>query len=670
MPPRRGGGDDVELGLHDRLIAFLQQDRGDDGGFRRGRSGGGPQQRRGPPSRGARPGDAAAAARQPRPGDWQCKCGFQPNFAHRRNCFSCGKPRAEQTAAGGGRRAAALTGPIGADGLRPQLAWGTAKAPSLAVSGSSAAAAAAAAAPSFRVPGASVAARAGAAAAAGGKRAAGTTTGGAPSASAAGGTAPAAATGATRAKLASSADGDLDTDDDGYQTVMRRAKGRKRGDGGAMLGGTSGGGEDDATMADTSGDHDEAAQDGGGVDAGGEGDEDDATAETPAPNELRRRWQDEIAIVKRLGQQGLPAEHPAMAAACQARDDAEQAWRAAKDPTPLAVRLSRAQAKVDRAIALQAETRAAINELEKGFKSQLAVLEDKLAEDRERVRLRRQQLQQVQAEAGAGGGDDGARAAGRDAARKVHGTLCNELAPALAALVEQVNSDTPAWQMLNGMLAQLASSQQLLREAFEPRQAAEAQEFDIGDDGMHGQDADESASAWSESHDLRPQGDAQGSGDNGWGTWSYPWHETSGDHCMDVEGWWSDSQWKAPTKWMSCGHGKWARTSWADSWEEEHMQDEADGARGAAKFRRQHEPHPTPVAGGAEGTTASGATAEGESEAAAAALRLQQYNARVSSIVEQAISMGIQPLTDEGEELQTLDPRELDAWVAARISGK
>jgi hypothetical protein len=110
------------------------------------------------------------------------------------------------------------------------------------------------------------------------------------------------------------------------------------------------------------------------------GDEDDTDAEEdeggPTPIELRRRWQREIGVVKSLARQ-LHAEHPALRAAAEARDAAEAAWRSAKDPTPLALRLSRAQAKLDRAIELQGETHAALCELERDFETKRDVLRKK-----------------------------------------------------------------------------------------------------------------------------------------------------------------------------------------------------------------------------------------------------------------------------------------------------
>ncbi len=664
MPQRRAGGGDRDASFRDRLFAFLDSERRGDGGGDRGRAGRGGSRGRDPPARGASGRSTAAEARQPRQGDWRCGCGFFPNFAHRRACFSCGKQRGNLADGAATRGSGSLLGPVGAGGLRPQLSWGTARA---------AATAGKDVAPSFRVPGASLAARANAAQPAGQRRA--------PALAAAASKCSADGR-ATERGSATTVAGAADTDDDGFQTVLPRGRSRKRAaDGGGDVGG--------ATDVDDADDVDAMGEDGGGTSRGaaadgaegadgeGDGDLDDA----PTPAQLRRRWQEEIAVVKRLGQQGLPADHPAFEAACQARDSAERAWREAKDPTPLAVRLSRAQSKVDRAIALQADTRAAIQKLEAEYKAQLAILEQKMAEDLDRVRLRRRQLEEVQAEAGAGvGGGGGVHRAGVDAARKVHSAMCNEMAPAVAALVEQVDSDSPAWQVLNGLLCQLAASQHELQRAFEPsatdgqQQRGQQQQhqrqqpytFDIGDGGQpHDERADGESSEWSESHDLRGQV-GTGANDDGWGPWHYPTRDDAHDQPMGSGEWWDEPHWRTRTRWQPSGYGQWTRSSWADSWEEEN-QGGGDADQGAAKHRRTQGPAPAPANGDAEPAVASGAATSGESEAAAAAARLRQYNQRVEAIVSRAIELGIQPLTDEGEELQVLTPGQLDEWVAAKM---
>ncbi len=642
MGQRRGGGNGdgdftLRRGLEELLAKFAHAEAGGGRGgggregsrgrdaSRRGASGAGAAAGGGGgggSGRGGSRGASAASARPPQPGDWTCRCGFQPNFARRRTCYSCGKPR---PAVGGQAKggAGSLSGPIGADGLRPLLGGrGGTPAGGTAVAQRP---------PSFRVPGVSVAARAQAATAA---------------------TATPAPAAASRDTVAAAADGlgeatgvrtrrGVEVDEDGFQTVQRRW----RPNGAAAADGAGGGGGGGESCTGTFVAH----GDGAGADAAeAEVVEDEAA---PDPSDLRRAWQTEIALVKGLARQGLQPEHPAMRAAVQARDEAEDRWRAAKDPTPISLRLSRAQAKVDAAVNRQAEARAALLDLEKEFADRKKELVAKLEEARDRVRERRQQLEAVQVEAGADAPQR--RPDNGGAIRQVHGALANEVAPTIAALVEHLDTGSQAWSALNGVLSTLATSQQLLQGAIGPAQTA--QSFDIGDcnDDAGGEDGAMSqcgSAEWSESHELAEDGIGGGGyegGQGGWGSRSVRQNDPAGDQNMGSGSWWDGPGWQATARWMEDGHGKWSKASWADSWEDEYAAGDQGGP--AAKHRRQDE---------------HVATAQGPADhAAAAAQAKQQHDARVAAIVQHAIDAGVQPLTAMGEELHLLDPHQLDAWV-------
>ncbi len=398
----------------------------------------------------------------------------------------------------------------------------------------------------------------------------------------------------------------------------------------------------------------------------------------PTPNTLHRVWQDEIAVVRRLRKQGIAQEHPAMQAACEARDAAERTWRDAKDPAPAAVRLARAQAKLDRAIDLQAESRQALMDYEEVHRKKLAELHARLDEDKARVRHRRQQLEAVQEEVGAEGLGARAREKQSEVARRVHSSLCETVAPTIAALIEQLDTSTPAWTVLNGVLGTLTESKSALEGAFNT--ASGAQRFDIADGvGEHGEDREwgedwEEGSQWSESHDLRASRDGNmGERSRGGGGASAAAAMAAhaarppsgaarasgaeeGDQCMGTEHWWDTSSqpWASTARWQECGHGKWARASWAEAWEQEQG-DLDPAAEQPAAARRRLEDAPTGTAGG-DATTAS-------DEQAAAEDRKRQHERRVQGIISAAIDAGIQPLTAEGEELHMLEPHMLDRWV-------
>ncbi len=381
-------------------------------------------------------------------------------------------------------------------------------------------------------------------------------------------------------------------------------------------------------------------------------------------------------MARNLKAQGLSPEHPAMRAAVEARDAAERAWRGAKDPVPASVRLARAQAKFDRAIELQGDAHNALLEYESQHREKLAALRAKLGEARDRVAERRRQLEDVQCEVGAEANAGRTSAEQGDAARQAHDAICGTVAPTLASLIDQLDSSTPAWSVLNGLLGTLSSTTTALEKAFSaPRR--DAQRFDIADagrdcedEGDGGDDYGDASSDWSESHEVHggdggPATTGSGAAASG-ATGAAHGHATGGGDDMDTDDWWGGGgpNWGSATRWQECGHGKWARSasSWADSWEQEHG-DPADGPAQPPAARRRLEPAPaTPQDAG--GATAAARRAD---EAALIEQRKQQHNSRLEGIVLAAIDAGIQPLTEMGEELHVLDPHQLDAWVAERF---
>ncbi len=522
--------------------------------------------------------------------------------------------------------------------------------------------------PTFRVPGASIAARAGASGiaresqAGGGPRQAGVAGG-----QGRGHGAPAPANGRSTADAAhegrplGDGEGADATDDEGFQPVRRRGWRRAQGAGESNTG----------TQADTAG---RARQDrGGDDDAHVEGAADACDDGPPTPRTLRREWLDEVAIVRRLKGQGLAGDHPAMQAACAARDAAEATWREAKEPVPTAVRLARAQARLDRAIEVQGEAYRALCEYEREHAEKVAVLRSRVEEERERVRARRQQLAAVQAEVGAEG--MGARVQTRQGAavQQVHTAISGTVAPTIAALVEQLDSSTPAWGVLNGLLGTLADSQSALEKAL--AQGPVAQSFDIagGDDGVGAGGVDEDdddhgeESEWSESHELGEEDAA--AQHKGAGT-----HASGGDGArsartvaaeegqpMDTEDWWwgtSHADWQGGSRWQACGHGKWSKSSWADAYEQGGDEESGEGDPPPAA-RRRLEPVPAAGAGGGGAAAAGDATDEGQ--------RRRQHEGRIQRVVAAAIDAGVQPLTSAGEELLQLDARQLEEWIATHF---
>ncbi len=461
-------------------------------------------------------------------------------------------------------------------------------------------------------------------------------------------------------------------DDDGFQEVRRRGRGQAA----AAAGGASGNGGGQPTAAA------EARVD--GLPPGAEDDKQEDDADEGAPptaDELHRAWQEELVFVRKLRQQGVQDGHPAMRAACATRDEAEKAWRSAKQPAPASIRLGRAQAKLDKAIALQADARQALLDEEHQHRERMAGLQTAMAECTAKVGWRRQQLRAVQDEVGAGGSGAACQTRQQEAIQSVHSTICSVVGPTIEALVEQMDTASPAWAALNGLLGKLSASKDILEGAASARGAART--FDIGDDGgegdLGGEHWADDGSEWSESHEVQDwagEGEGQGHGDGAA-------QDSHGDQSMGTDNWWDSPgrSWETGTRWLPQGHGKWARgrDNWADQLEaEEHDAEGAvtqpaasrrrlgddSGASGDGDGRRpqqqQRQQQPQP--------TAAGGPTCGQAAEADAAKQKQLHSERVSHIIHMAINAGINPVSASGEDLQLLDPHQLDAWVAENFT--
>ncbi len=426
---------------------------------------------------------------------------------------------------------------------------------------------------------------------------------------------------------------------------------------------------------------------------------DDEESAHQDPAQLRQRWADEAALVRRLAKEGLPEGHPALVAAQAARDAAEAAWRSAKRPAPVATRLRWAQAKLTRALEMADATRAAIKKADDDHEKLMEQLHNRRMEDGERVRKRQLAVEELQREIG-GLGTPAQAASGGDATALLEACdgLCNAVGPELAALAEQLPEGSAQWQAVNKVLATLATRQRKVEEAAGMHRP---QAFDIGDADADEDDVDDIdemsvGTPWSESHELdqglvaAPQG---------------PQGQLSGSVCTSAQqqgdGWgsWGQAQWHA-TQWRADQYGKWHRSSWADQWEAEHGQAEGWGAsqregppqggarRGGGehdsesgeprnKLRRQA----TGRAASADGAAApsgggeAAPRAQGVADAAAAGQSTTgpagstAFEAQVAEVVQRAIEKGVQPITEDGNDLITLSPTLLARWVAENLEG-
>ncbi len=672
-----GGGDDDAAFLR-RLRAFF------DGGGSGGGSGGGQRAARNGRAANARGGGggaggtaprAAAPRQRPHPSaadgarqlgvdDWVCeRCGFTPNFARRRFCFDCGEARHGTAARGGATRPSTRGGPIGDGGRQPLLAWGS--------GGKDVGRREADGPPARRTPGASAAAAVQEAR----RGAAHLDTVGAGTGR---GINHQAAAQPARPRPAADSDGFITIGKGGGKpTAASAARAPTTVEGADCT--DPGGSTGDARPVPPASMDARDDGDGDGERLREDWDLDEGDVPQQDPEELRRRWMQEVALAKGLAKQGLPDGHPALVAAISARDAAEAAWRQAKSPAPVATRLRWAQAKLARALEVAEATRAAIAKAEEDHEKLMVQLHDRRCDDNARVRKRQLAIEELQREIGGSGHEERATGDSAAAALEACGGLCAAVGPELAALADRLPDGSAEQQAVNRVLATLAASQRRAEEAAGVH-GVQPQSYNIGDTDEAGQDNMSVASQWSESHELCQARDTQCAGQVGGG---------ADMHASQSEGAWGDwgsDRWCTP-HWRADQHGKWHRSSWADQWEAEHGQAAgwgnapttapAQGARRAGDGRGDESGEPSAkhrrqTAGptmAAEGTSASAAGdgAAAATPATATAAAASDFPAQVAEVVNRAIDMGIQPLTSEGHDLITLSPALLAQWVSEHL---
>ncbi len=629
---------------------------------------------------------------QPRDGDWACTaCSFYPNFARRRRCLQCGREKAGAPAARGGTLTA---GPVGASGLRPQLAWGAARlgtggaSPTHRVPGSSAAAPPArqpVAARSATIPSVS-SSSINAPAARGGSGAGGNGGGGT------GGAHPASRAAAPR------------VDEDGFTVVARNAGRRRWAD-------EEGGGDHDIRDDDMGVDKTTSVQHAGpGVDgsfgemgpsaADGSSrlvpnedeDEDEYQHRQDDPSELRNKLENEQSMVRALIREGVESSHPAMLAAVAARDAAEEAWRAARRPHPVARRMGWAQQALDRAVRSRDKVRDELANFDERTKQQRSLIEERLGQAMERVSKRREALEELQEEAAldAPGYKRGLGTA--EVCSQLAGGMRQSIAPQVAAIASMLADGSQEQEQFNLLVAQLEGLQgKLDLHAHEGNRGHE--EFDIADEP--------SEAEWSESHDL-PQADAHGGGTDGTSqggraglpTWTSKGHGR----------WNKDGEHHATRTGKGTGHVDAPPTAAAPAaMDTDESCDQVDATTaGAARSKpgagscsrgrggrgdesapppnKLHKGQATSTSSGARGSAGDddraqelmqaqqGAAAAGDFGSPAAIHAAAQIHSRnVDKITKAAIEQGVQPITDDGDELIVLGPQELAQWASDHL---
>ncbi len=437
----------------------------------------------------------------------------------------------------------------------------------------------------------------------------------------------------------------------------------------------------------------EVAKGGRADEVEGDGEEEDGQ---PAgadgdPSALKQRLDAEEATVQLLMREGKPEGHPTMRAATAARDSALRAWKAARQPHPVGRRIGWAQRRLDRALKVQDRIRGELADFDQGVREQRAKITERLDQARERIQRHRSALEELQEEAGAeicapkrGGGELCARLAGG---------MRDTVAPNVAALAAALPADSEASRQMAILVGHLEGMQRELEAQVVVEEAGGGhQTYNIADDGYGDGLSDAgSGTEWSESHEIGDGGGGGGTGGDG-GAGSA----------------------EAPT-WRPRGHGRWNKVA-EDDMVVDDRGDAGGGGQGsaaaagsggvagtqpaaaaaaAATAAAAAAPTPaTPVAGTplepADGDDdgrpnkarrGQGAddTADAHNAVRATALQCEQQAAiqaagqmhaqRVAGVVAEAIRQGVQPITEDGEDLIMLDPQGLAKWANSHLTG-
>ncbi len=427
---------------------------------------------------------------------------------------------------------------------------------------------------------------------------------------------------------------------------------------------------------------DEGAEDADGDEDADDGDE--AIEEHEDEGVLKQRWDEEAATVALLERRLAPG-HPTLAAAVAAREAAEQAWRGVRKPLPVGKRLGRAQAKLDRAYRLQDKTRAELAAFDEEVATRRGKIVEKLEEDRARVGRHRKAVEDLQEEAGAEiiSIRKLEKGVGREACVQVCGGL-RDAAPRFATVLAAIPEGDPAKDLAKSLVEHLHSLQARLQSATD--EAGRAHEaFNIGDGDAH-----DEWDAWSESHDLagdqpqrrwRPAGHGRyqpAEAAAGGGTSAERANGAAAAAAPTAAAAAADITSKAAVGGAIEELRRRANDGTARDSAPLPLRTDADvdGGEPRCKHRRGQDPSESGQAEAAVQDTrralelhrdqavmvAAGATSEDFIRLAA-----EQHARRLEAVVNAALNRGVQPIADDGQDLQMLAPEDLKKWVATHL---
>ncbi len=234
--------------------------------------------------------------------------------------------------------------------------------------------------------------------------------------------------------------------------------------------------------SDADSDDDDCVDDDCGDDDGygegqGDGDEGDQGAD---PKALKATFDAHARMVRDLERRG-PAyrDCPAVATLRAARDAAEAAWREAKAPAPLPIRMGRAEAKLERAATALTRARLAVEEFDEWAEGRREELVRARDEANGWYRWRQQQLDQLHVEAGdkvadkrQGDGADGPTTA-------VRSKIETSIIPAIHEVIEHMEGNPEVIERLSLIAEGLEDAGKRLGP---PQNGSTTENYDIGKD--------------------------------------------------------------------------------------------------------------------------------------------------------------------------------------------
>ncbi len=376
------------------------------------------------------------------------------------------------------------------------------------------------------------------------------------------------------------------------------------------------------------------------------------------------------------------AENPALATLREARDQAEKAWREAKTPAPLAIRMGRAQTKLDRAGAALTRARYAVEEFDEWAVTQRGILVQRMEDADQWYRWRQRQMETLHEEAGGraqrGNGIDGADAS-RNAA--VSERIMGDWLPAVQALLEQVQGNPE----IEDKLASIAADMHNAGQELAAPSACTAERYDIGDDGNRQWDCQPTEqqgettqaergtpAAATATAGWRPEGPgrwAKGRGDGERGGSDGTGHSNQRDGGNGAAATTADARTAGLANQAASAAATGSKRGAADlpTEDKEPVRQKTDAeAREEADRRRAAELLLVQQQAIAAQQASHDAGAGGFGSETAQTVAAQHFLAQVCKAVEQARTMGIEPKSGT-KQLVELTPMELKQWVADHI---